>query len=495
MPIWLTEASSLDLNDDLLSSDQLKDTEPSGRWSPVTLGSDPSQGVRHNRTTSRIPGTVYANEDPDMSRYTAETNAAARATNLPTVTVNRHDATSPESGPYKSHTKSLRKREKKLSFENPTTHSSGGTSKLRLRHVTSDASGITIDSNRIHAIVVPDQASRVFTPQITQSRSHQSAEGFYSDVESTSSKSVLEQVPLIYNQKSLAARLANAPFTVMTDGSGRVQDADGNIAGSVSGNGERIRLNGKNVKPVITSTGLSFVELHSLEYNDVASSVTKTDGNERTEKHQGRLQATSMNTEDIRTVRLFRGNLVLDIPQTEEYLESIPHCPPPDRDEFTHWRFTAVTCKPDEFQEERYTLRPTLFFMQRRIELLVAVHIETWPRPEALAPFLQDIFDTFLRFHMEKDFVKVTQPQAPWKSIYMVFVAPTPQDPRIVEMLDICGIHLKWQHETGHPVAIDWVDDSGTTTKGRFEFGPNSSVRGVSVKAELYEVSPIRVLC
>ena len=67
------------------------------------------------------------------------------------------------------------------------------------------------------------------------------------------------------------------------------------------------------------------------------------------------------------------GHLVYDCPVPPKLLRSIPHTQPPGRDEFTHMRYTAVTCDPEDFTAERFTLRPQLFQQRRRTELFIVV--------------------------------------------------------------------------------------------------------------------------
>lgn len=76
---------------------------------------------------------------------------------------------------------------------------------------------------------------------------------------------------------------------------------------------------------------------------------------------------------NLRTVQLFNGNLVLDCPVAPRLLREIPHAQSPERDEFSHMRYSSVTCDPSDFRERNYTLRPLLFAKPRRTELLVAV--------------------------------------------------------------------------------------------------------------------------
>jgi chitin synthase len=75
----------------------------------------------------------------------------------------------------------------------------------------------------------------------------------------------------------------------------------------------------------------------------------------------------------VKEVQLFNGNLVLDCPVPPTLLNKIPHAPPPERDEFTHMRYSAATCDPADFFAERFTLRQKLFAKPRHTELFIVV--------------------------------------------------------------------------------------------------------------------------
>lgn len=75
----------------------------------------------------------------------------------------------------------------------------------------------------------------------------------------------------------------------------------------------------------------------------------------------------------VKEVQLFNGNLVLDCPIAPRLLSQVPHAEPPGRDEFTHMRYSATTCDPMDFFEERFTLRQKLFAKPRHTELFIAV--------------------------------------------------------------------------------------------------------------------------
>ncbi|GBC08513.1 hypothetical protein RclHR1_08180007 [Rhizophagus clarus] len=69
-------------------------------------------------------------------------------------------------------------------------------------------------------------------------------------------------------------------------------------------------------------------------------------------------------------VELFQGNLVLDCPVPSKLLSLVPR--QEDR-EFTHMRYTACTCNPDDFEKEKYTLRQELYDPRRPTELFIVL--------------------------------------------------------------------------------------------------------------------------
>jgi chitin synthase len=69
-------------------------------------------------------------------------------------------------------------------------------------------------------------------------------------------------------------------------------------------------------------------------------------------------------------VELFKGNLVLDCPVPTKLLSMVPRS---DEREFTHMRYTACTCNPDDFKRESYTLRQELYDPRRSTELFIVL--------------------------------------------------------------------------------------------------------------------------
>ncbi|KAJ1664341.1 hypothetical protein IW140_004152 [Coemansia sp. RSA 1813] len=70
----------------------------------------------------------------------------------------------------------------------------------------------------------------------------------------------------------------------------------------------------------------------------------------------------------VKAIELTAGNVVLDCPVPRAVLERGKF---KEGSEFTHMRYTAVTCDPNEFRDKRYTLRP--FLMGRQTELFIVL--------------------------------------------------------------------------------------------------------------------------
>ena len=88
---------------------------------------------------------------------------------------------------------------------------------------------------------------------------------------------------------------------------------------------------------------------------------------------QGPSPAPIRRWKTVKEVQLFNGNLVLDCPIPPKLLSQVPHAQPPERDEFTHMRYSAATCDPADFYNERFTLRQRLFAKPRHTELFIVV--------------------------------------------------------------------------------------------------------------------------
>ena len=76
-----------------------------------------------------------------------------------------------------------------------------------------------------------------------------------------------------------------------------------------------------------------------------------------------------VNWGDIEDVRLQEGNLVLNCPLPTELINAIPK----KVHEFGCMRYSAVTCDPLEFKNNRFALRQELFQQRRSTELFIVV--------------------------------------------------------------------------------------------------------------------------
>jgi chitin synthase len=73
---------------------------------------------------------------------------------------------------------------------------------------------------------------------------------------------------------------------------------------------------------------------------------------------------------DLDDVRLASGNLVLNCPLPSSLMDKIPRKAPL---EFSCMRYSAATCDPSEFVQERFALRQQLFGQPRQTELFIVV--------------------------------------------------------------------------------------------------------------------------
>ncbi|KAH7219453.1 hypothetical protein DER44DRAFT_761006 [Fusarium oxysporum] len=75
-------------------------------------------------------------------------------------------------------------------------------------------------------------------------------------------------------------------------------------------------------------------------------------------------------------IQRFRGNVVVDLPVPDRILNLVPHSSPPGRDEFTHSRFSFITCPPEVFGNRNYTLRATLFAQPRQTQFILVMQLD-----------------------------------------------------------------------------------------------------------------------
>ncbi|CAG8523397.1 11363_t:CDS:2 [Ambispora gerdemannii] len=126
--------------------------------------------------------------------------------------------------------------------------------------------------------------------------------------------------------------------------------------------------------PVVQS--VSFVEQQPLlptPHSETAENTPPSSENvklqEQPQIHYGQAPARQPRRyKTTRRVELSKGNLVLDCPVPSKLLEQ---CPRKDQKEFTHMRYTAATCDPNDFKRDSYTLRQQEY--QRKTELFIVL--------------------------------------------------------------------------------------------------------------------------
>lgn len=122
-----------------------------------------------------------------------------------------------------------------------------------------------------------------------------------------------------------------------------------------------------------------FSDQHGYDYDDQRQMLTQNDPftqgqpQEPYQDEPNRQQqpaAPIRRWKTVKQVLLFQGNLVLDCPVPPRLLKQISHGP---RDEFTHMRYSAATCDPDNFYNENFKLRQQLFQTPRQTELFIVI--------------------------------------------------------------------------------------------------------------------------
>ncbi|CUA68951.1 Chitin synthase 4 [Rhizoctonia solani] len=92
---------------------------------------------------------------------------------------------------------------------------------------------------------------------------------------------------------------------------------------------------------------------------------------EETNIHYGAIpQRQPRRYKTIKRVPLYHGNFVLDTPVPSKLLDM---CAQKNEREFTHMRYTAATCDPNDFLAKKYTLRQLLYDPPRRTELFIVM--------------------------------------------------------------------------------------------------------------------------
>ncbi|KAI8818729.1 chitin synthase-domain-containing protein [Fimicolochytrium jonesii] len=138
-----------------------------------------------------------------------------------------------------------------------------------------------------------------------------------------------------------------------------------------------------------------------------------------------------------RKVPLKTGNFVVDFPVSERYLDM---CNIKEGHEFTHLRYTAVTCDPDEFgkPESGYTLRPKLFTRDTELFIVMTMYNED---EELFAKTMTSVQKNIA--YMCSDKCPYTWGPNGWQNIVVCVVSDgrTKVDKRVLSMLQVMGVY------------------------------------------------------
>ena len=136
--------------------------------------------------------------------------------------------------------------------------------------------------------------------------------------------------------------------------------------------------------------------------------------------------------EDIKEIYYFNDKLVLDIPMPPKFLAKIPHAEAPERDEFTHVRYSDL----DDFPAGSFPFRPWLFAKPRAIEILIRLTIGS--QTSAVVAAEVGAILSSVR-HMERNFGEHY-----WKKIVVSIVGNyTSLHPSVYALLSALGVYYR----------------------------------------------------
>ncbi|ORX96279.1 chitin synthase 2 [Basidiobolus meristosporus CBS 931.73] len=137
----------------------------------------------------------------------------------------------------------------------------------------------------------------------------------------------------------------------------------------------------------------------------------------------------------LKHIELTSGNLVLDCPVPDKVLASAIH---KEQREFTHMRYTAVTCEPDQFTFSKYTLRQVLY--GRPVEIFIVMTMYNEDENLFIKTFSGVIKN--IRHLCSKDRNGVWGKEG-WTKVVVCIVADgrTKVHPRVLKVLSAMGVY------------------------------------------------------
>jgi chitin synthase len=137
----------------------------------------------------------------------------------------------------------------------------------------------------------------------------------------------------------------------------------------------------------------------------------------------------------VKRIELTRGNLVVDCPVPSKMLD---RCVYRSGEEFTRLRYSAVTCDPDDFARNQYTLRPVLY--NRKTELFIVVTM--YNEDDIL--FCRTINGVMRNIqHLCSRSRSSTWGEAGWQKVVVCIVSDGRQNvhPRVLSVLAAMGVY------------------------------------------------------
>ncbi|KAK4051671.1 Chitin synthase, class 3 [Microbotryomycetes sp. JL221] len=136
-----------------------------------------------------------------------------------------------------------------------------------------------------------------------------------------------------------------------------------------------------------------------------------------------------------RRVKLTQGNLVLDCAVPTRLAGFLPR---KGDDEFMLTRYTAVTCGPENFDKQNYTLRPTIYNRQTELMIVITLYNED---EKLFCRTLHGIMKNIA--HLCKRKKSQTWGEDGWKKVVVCIVADGRKaiHPRILDCLSALGVY------------------------------------------------------
>ncbi|KAG0203399.1 Chitin synthase, class 2 [Mortierella sp. GBA30] len=119
-----------------------------------------------------------------------------------------------------------------------------------------------------------------------------------------------------------------------------------------------------------------YVGYDMIDESDDASLMTNQGraGGRHLPRFQSKIDRNAtLNRRSVCHVPLTDGNLVMDCPVPRQLLENVRF---KGEHEFEYMRYTAATCDPNDFFQERYTLRPTMYHRQTELFIVMTMYNE-----------------------------------------------------------------------------------------------------------------------